>query len=100
MTNSEKMVASIQAQDLVHAEKYFNRALKEDDQETLLSLGEYLESIGFYPQAKLIYEQLIGDYPELALSLAQIAAEDGQIEEAFLYLDTIKEGDEAYLESL
>lgn len=100
MTNSEKMVASIQAQDLVHAEKYFNRALKEDDQETLLSLGEYLESIGFYPQAKLIYEQLIGDYPELALSLAQIAAEDGQIEESFLYLDTIKEGDEAYLESL
>lgn len=100
MTNSEKMVASIQAQDLVHAEKYFNRALKEDDQETLLSLGEYLESIGFFPQAKLIYEQLIGDYPELALSLAQIAAEDGQIEEAFLYLDTIKEGDEAYLESL
>lgn len=100
MTNSEKMVASIQAQDLEHAEKYFNRALKEDDQETLLSLGEYLESIGFYPQAKLIYEQLIGDYPELALSLAQIAAEDGQIEEAFLYLDTIKEGDEAYLESL
>ncbi|MET3634713.1 tetratricopeptide repeat protein [Streptococcus porcorum] len=100
MTNSEKMVASIQAQDLEHAEKYFNRALKEDDQETLLSLGEYLESIGFFPQAKLIYEQLIGDYPELALSLAQIAAEDGQIEEAFLYLDTIKEGDEAYLESL
>lgn len=100
MTNSEKMVASIQAQDLEHAEKYFNRALKEDDQETLLSLGEYLESIGFYPQAKLIYEQLIGDYPELALGLAQIAAEDGQIEEAFLYLDTIKEGDEAYLESL
>lgn len=100
MTNSEKMIASIQAQDLEHAEKYFNRALKEDDQETLLSVGEYLESIGFYPQAKLIYEQLIGDYPELALSLAQIAAEDGQIEEAFLYLDTIKEGDEAYLESL
>ena len=29
MLNSEKMVASIQKQDLEHADKYFKRALKE-----------------------------------------------------------------------
>lgn len=52
MLNSEKMVASIQSQDLEHANKYFKRALKEDDAETLLELAEYLESIGFLPQAK------------------------------------------------
>ena len=55
MLNSEKMVASIQSQDLEHANKYFKRALKEDDAETLLELAEYLESIGFLPHAKEIY---------------------------------------------
>ena len=53
MLNSEKMVASIQKQDLEHADKYFKRALKEDDAETLLELAEYLESIG-HKQGKFI----------------------------------------------
>ena len=55
MLNSEKMVVSIQNQDLEHANKYFKKALKEDDDEALLELAEYLESIGFLNQAKTIY---------------------------------------------
>lgn len=47
MNNSEKMVACISQQDLEKANKYFKRALAEDDVETLLSLAEYLEGIGF-----------------------------------------------------
>lgn len=78
------MIASLDQQDLAHAEKYFQKALKEDDAETLIALGEYLESIGFLPHAKRLYLQLADDYPELNINLAQIAAEDDAMEEAFL----------------
>ena len=100
MLNSEKMVASIQKQDLEHADKYFKRALKEDDAETLLELAEYLESIGFLTQAREIYLQERESYPEVNINLAQIATEDGDIEGAFLYLDAISPESEAYLSAL
>ena len=54
LNNSEKMVASLQKQDLAHANKYFERALTNDTEEELLELADYLESIGFFPQAKLL----------------------------------------------
>ncbi len=100
MQNSEKMIASLDQQDLAHAEKYFERALKSDSDETLLALGEYLESIGFLPHAKRIYLQLKNQYPELNLNLAQIVAEDNLVEEAFLYLDAIDEDSPYYVNAL
>ncbi|AIL11745.1 Tetratricopeptide repeat family protein [Streptococcus pyogenes] len=100
MLNSEKMIASLDQQDLAHAEKYFQKALKEDDADSLIALGEYLESIGFLPHAKRIYLQLADDYPELNINLAQIAAEDGAIEEAFLYLDKVSKDSPNYLSAL
>ncbi|SCA89304.1 TPR-repeat-containing protein [Streptococcus macedonicus] len=93
-------MASIQNQDLEHADKYLKRALKEDDAETLLELAEYLESIGFLPQAREIYLQERESYPEVNINLAQIAIEDGDIEGAFFYLDTISPESEAYLSAL
>ena len=47
LNNSKKMVASLQKQDLAHANKYFERALTNDTEEELLELADYLESIGF-----------------------------------------------------
>lgn len=100
MLNSEKMVVSIQNQDLEHANKYFKKALKEDDDEALLELAEYLESIGFLNQAKTIYEKERASFPEFNINLAQIAAEDGDIEAAFTYLDAISPDSDAYLSAL
>ncbi|MGT2934678.1 tetratricopeptide repeat protein [Streptococcus castoreus] len=100
MLNSEKMMVSLDQQDLVQAEKHFQKALKEDDTDTLIALGDYLENIGFLPHAKRIYLQLCADYPELNINLAQIAAEDGAIEEAFLYLDNIPKDSTDYLSAL
>lgn len=100
MLNSEKMVVSIQNQDLEHANKYFKKALKEDDYEALLELAEYLESIGFLNQAKTIYEKERASFPEVNINLAQIAAEDGDIEAAFTYLDAISPDSDAYLSAL
>ncbi|HFR3550998.1 TPA: tetratricopeptide repeat protein [Streptococcus suis] len=100
MNNSEKMLACLDQQDLDKANKYFKRALVRDDEETLLALAAYLESIGFLPQAAEIYGKLQSQYPEVAINLAQIAFEDGLVEEAFGYLEAISERHPAYLEAL
>lgn len=100
MNNSEKMLAALDLGDLKRAEKYFNRALEMDNPGTLLDLGTYLQSIGFYPQARQVYLLLQADFPEVNLSLAEIASEDGQLEEAFLYLDQIDEASPDYVTAL
>lgn len=100
MLNSEKMIASIEQEDIEHANKYFERALESDDDNSLLALGDYLESIGFFPQAKEIYLKLKDKYPEVYLNLAQIAADDGQMEEAFLCLDHISPDSDDYVNAL
>ncbi|MHC0040437.1 hypothetical protein ACXGR2_02900 [Streptococcus periodonticum] len=100
MNNSKKMVASLQKQDLAHANKYFERALTNDTEEELLELADYLESIGFFPQAKRIYETLAPHYPEAYISLAQIASEDGQVEESFAYLEEITSDNDWYVTAL
>ncbi|MBF0786508.1 MULTISPECIES: tetratricopeptide repeat protein [unclassified Streptococcus] len=100
MNNSEKMLTCLEQQDLHRAIKYFQRALETDSDEVLLDLAVYLESIGFLPQAKEIYLRLQENYPELAIQLAQIANEDGLIDEAFGYLELITPDSPAYLEAL
>ena len=94
------MLACLDQQDLDKANKYFKRALVQDDEDTLLALAAYLESIGFLPQAAEIYGKLQSQYPEVAINLAQIAFEDGLVEEAFGYLEAIPERHPAYLEAL
>lgn len=100
MTNSEKMLACLDRQDLAGADKYFKRALAQDSDQVLLELGEYLEAIGFYPQAKQVYGRLAATYPHVNLSLAQIASEDGDLEGAFAYLGQISEDSEDYVTAL
>lgn len=100
MNNSEKMLVSLEQQDLERANKYFKKALAQDESEVLLELANYLESIGFYPQAKAAYLQLRDEFPEVLLNLANIANEDGQTEEAFGYLEEIKPSSPFYLEAL
>lgn len=100
MNNSEKMLVCLEQQDLQKAMKYFQRALETDSDEVLLDLAAYLESIGFLPQAKEIYLRLQEDYPELAIQLAQIANEDGLVDDAFAYLEMVAPDSPVYLEAL
>ena len=100
MKNSQKILEAIEKQELDRLPGYLEVALHEDDPATLLELGQYFESIGFYPEAKQIYLQLKDDFPEVYLSLATIVAEDGLMEEAFAYLEEIPESSEWYLASL
>ena len=100
MNNSEKMLSAIEAQDLVQAEQWFEKALLEDSDSILLDLAEYLESIGFFLQAKRIYNKLAPLYPQVNLNLATIASEDGDLEEAFGYLEEINSNDPWYVNAL
>ncbi|WP_173213555.1 tetratricopeptide repeat protein [Streptococcus sp. 4886] len=100
MNNSQQMLQALEEQDLTKAEHYFAKALENDTSELLYELATYLEGIGFYPQAKEIYLKIVEDFPELHLNLAAIASEDGQIEEAFAYLEEIQADSDWYVSSL
>ena len=100
MSNSEKMIRALEEQDLDLAQAYFLEAIQKDDDGTLYDLGLYLESLGFYDHAREIFLQLVSEFPELYLNLAQIANEDGEVEKAFTYLDQFSEDSPFYLEAL
>lgn len=100
MNNSQRMLQAFEEQDLTKAEHYFVKALENDPSDLLYELATYLEGIGFYPQAKEIYLKIIEDFPEVNLNLAAIASEDGQIEEAFAYLEEIQADSDWYVSAL
>ena len=100
MNNSQQMLMALEEQDLEKADHYFYKALEQDSSEVLYELATYLEGIGFYPQAKEVYLQIVDVFPEIYLNLAAIASEDGQVEEAFSYLEEIKPDSDFYVSSL
>jgi len=100
VNNSQQMLQALEEQDLTKAEHYFVKALENDPSDLLYELATYLEGIGFYPQAKEIYLKIIEDFPEVHLNLAAIASEDGQIEEAFAYLEEIQADSDWYVSAL
>ena len=100
MNNSQQMLHALEEQDLTKAEHYFVKALENDPSDLLYELATYLEGIGFYPQAKEIYLKIVEDFPEVNLNLAAIASEDGQIEEAFAYLEEFQADSDWYVSAL
>ena len=94
------MLQALEEQDLTKAEHYFAKALENDSSDLLYELATYLEGIGFYHQAKEIYLKIVEDFPEVNLNLAAIASEDGQIEEAFAYLEEIQADSDWYVSAL
>ena len=100
MNNSQQILQALEEQDLTKAEHYFVKALENDPSDLLYELATYLEGIGFYPQAKEIYLIIVEDFPEVHLNLATIASEDGQIEEAFAYLEEIQADSDWYISAL
>ena len=100
MDNSQQMLQALEEQDLTKAEHYFVKALENDPGDLLYELATYLEGIGFYPQAKEIYLKIVEEFPEIHLNLAAIASEDGQIEEAFAYLEEIQADSDWHVSAL
>jgi len=94
------MLQALDEQDLIKADQYFHKALETDSSEVLYELASYLEGIGFYPQAKEIYQKIVTEFPEVNLNLASIASEDGNVEEAFAYLEEITPESDWYVSAL
>ena len=80
MSKSEQMLAALQEQDLALADRYFEQALTTDSEEELLDLAD--------------------DYPASYISLAAIASDDGDLEQAFAYLEEIQPGSDWYVAAL
>ena len=81
-------------------QEIYEQVLAEGDVESQLDLAEYLEGIGYFDLAKPLYQLLAAGYPAAYISLASIAAEDGQLEEAFAYLEEIKPESDLYVAAL
>lgn len=100
---SEKMLAALKNEDLTEANLMFEEALKKDAPEMLASLAEELKALGFLDEAKRILDKLLADFPDedvFYLSLAEIAIENDDIDQAFTYLEQVQPESENYLESL
>lgn len=103
MTHSEKMLTAISEGDLVEAQLAFVEALKQDTPDMLMALSEQLIGAGFLEEAQQALEKLHHDYPSegsVLISLAEIAIENDQTEEAFTYLEMIGKDDDYYVDSL
>ncbi|MGI6155699.1 MAG: tetratricopeptide repeat protein [Enterococcus sp.] len=104
MTHSEKMLLALEQEDLAQAQIELNEALRKDQSEILMELGEVLFSMGFLEETQSIYETLIKRLPEneadFLLPLAEIAIENDDIEAAFAYLEKIQPNSENYPSAL
>lgn len=100
MNPSHILLEALEHQDLEAAQAAFHQLLQESSEEEQFEMALYLEEMGFYDQAQLLYEQVKETYPEAYLSLAQMASQEGQTEEAFAYLEEIPETSDWYLASL
>jgi tetratricopeptide (TPR) repeat protein len=103
MTYSKKMIDALEEENIAQAQLYFAEALQQDDANTLADLGETLLTLGFLEEARQIFEQLTTQFPEaegLNLPLAEIAIENNEIDEAFMYLEKISPTSDSYVQSL
>ncbi|MBF8970964.1 tetratricopeptide repeat protein [Streptococcus sp. NLN76] len=100
MNPSQILLEALENQNLEAAQAAFDLLLQESSPEQQFEMALYLEEMGFYDQAQLLYEKVKEAYPEAFLSLAQMASQEGRTEEAFAYLEEIPKTSDWYLASL
>ena len=84
MNPSQAFLETLEQQDLEAAQQAFDLLLQESSEDQQFEMALYLEEMGFYEQAQLLYEKVKAAYPEAYLSLAQMASQEGRTEEAAL----------------
>ena len=100
---AERMLDELSSGQLEAAKKSFASALRYDDDDTIYSLAEELYGLGFSNQAQRAYKKLLAKYPDedqLRTSLADIAIDEDDTDQALMYLSEISEDSTAYIESL
>ncbi|MFT9469319.1 tetratricopeptide repeat protein [Leuconostoc pseudomesenteroides] len=100
---AEKMLDALSSGQLDTAQKLFAQSLRHDSDEMIYSLAEELYALGFLNQSRRAYKKLLDKYPDeddIRTALADIAIEDGQIDEAQDYLAQIRPSSSSYLQAL
>lgn len=103
LSYSAEMLKALSAQKLKQAQQKFEQALKYDDDQTLFSLAEELQALGFDQQSEQIANRLLQQYPDaddVRLILAEIAINQGKTDRAQTLLDQIKPSSPVYPQSL
>lgn len=100
---AEQMLDALERGQLEPAQKFFDQSLRQDSDELIYSLAEELYALGFLEESRRAYQQLLAKYPdedELRTALADIAIEDGDIDDAQNYLAQIQPDSDSYLRAL
>lgn len=100
---AEKMLDALSSGQLDMAQKLFAQSLRHDSDEMIYSLAEELYALGFLNQSRRAYKKLLDKFPDeddIRTALADIAIEDGQIDEAQDYLAQIRPSSPSYLQAL
>lgn len=100
---AQKMLDALASGQLETAQQLFAQSLRQDSDEMIYSLAEELYALGFLNQSRRAYKKLLEKYPkadELRTALADIAIEDGEIDEAQNYLAQIQPDSDSYLQAL
>ena len=100
---AQKMLDALSSGQLDQAQHLFAQSLRNDDDDLIYSLAEELYALGFLNQSRRAYKKLLEKYPEedeIRAALADIAIEDGEIDEAQNYLAQVQPNSSSYLRSL
>ncbi len=103
MSHGQKMIQFLQDKQLEQATAEFNLALQHDNKEELYLLADSLYELGFLKETRTIDLQLLNADPyndELKISLAEIAIEEDDVDQAMEWLSQIGETSQAYPQSL
>ena len=100
---AEQMLDALERGQLDTAQQFFDQSLRQDSDELVYSLAEELYALGFLDESRRAYQQLLAKYPEedeVRTALADIAIEDGDIDDAQNYLAQIQPDSDSYLRAL
>ncbi|GMA69150.1 hypothetical protein GCM10025879_03960 [Leuconostoc litchii] len=100
---AQQMLDALSSGQLEDAKKLFAQSLRKDNDDLIYSLAEELYALGFLNQSRRAYKKLLEKYPEedeLRTALADIAIEDGEIDEAQDYLAQISSNSSSYIKAL
>lgn len=103
MTYSARVLNEIDDGHLKVAYQLLDKAMATDDDETLFNLAGELAALGLTDKAGAIYRLLLKRYPDedqLKTSLAELAIDDGQNDEALQYLSQVSPQSPTYVQSL
>ena len=103
MSYSEDTIDFLHQGDLIGMKNSLAKALKNDNEEMLADLAEYLQMMGFIDESQMVYDKIMAEHPESTdylINLSEIAEDNGNLEEALGYLYQIPEDDENYVAAL